>query len=1556
MESREGSKTASCSENGGGWRVCDASLHPVRSLVLDRICIYDQPSHCCVIGTDAAKKEYRVLHFKKSNSEVLKYRDDAAYTPALAQALIERETREANTQVLRAKALLGCIRFTKGYYLLVATRRQCVARLGCHRIFEVTDVELVSLCIADPKSMVLLSGAGSSPFLQPRTLEDYYRSQFLSNSLKQNFYYSHTYDLTNTLQMNMTRARVGYRVRSKFVWNEFLLKPFFSSSASCHASFVSAKEEETLLVPAAVEQWIVYLTHGSIVQCPVVCGLKPLLITLIGRVSKNFAGVRYLRRGANNDGHAANHVEVEQIVVDESSLHTQFTRGRFTSYLQVRGSVPLHWFHSATQLPKPAIKLGVRDIYYTSTRKHFQELLEDYGAPLIIMNLLRQREKRPRESILSWEYRRAVMTLKGFVDADAEVEKKEEVLLYHEFDIRESAQGAWNNVTAFAEGALEQTGFFVCNRGGTRVQRQEGVLRSNCVDCVDRTNLAQFFFGLHALGHQLHALGLLYSPVDLALSPGVQDLLLRMYLLMGDAIAVQYGGSPQVGAGVLNRGTGWDQIMGIKRLYNNMVGDREKQSALNLFLGRSHLYPNAHSGTRDSMTHVSGAEVEEEALVLGMRNSKGSGSGSVFRNENSDRDSGHAAGRMGLRHFFESRKSRVGDLLEMDLEYSLQMKSALPPAKTDDVKGWWRDPLQRHQWLMFASTASSPSKHSSVGDVDYEAKNETEALIARMCIYERAAAMKQEDENAADEVSNGAAMQEGEVVALVLTTALNTLVRRTVMLPFRLYSMQKLDFMRSLMVQREADSETIYCESSESFVELLHNHHDFPDEVRASIFYQDIESVRRMSEECEPPDDMHRMHLAVLSMYGDPLEWNVETVLEALLEVEPKVSAETVNYLRRMNVDGYALLHHPNTADSMGQRELLRRFILLLKELPRASLESARRCCAELESETMEWTQTEEEESYRNGNTSGGSDMIAFPDSTCRLLQPFFKEAVYPATMGTVVRRLLQNMSDVKSGVPRSDRLRYREKFYHRVPPAVVATQCFSANELHAWLLRNSSRLGLTLHKHVEQHDASEACWKFMLWLAHANLVTHIIIEPSHGVIVYPVKKLTDFASRTQLFTLRPLQEMHVLNRDGAFKGDVELSVGTMAFPPPPPTGCSAVVCAESLVSVALRALSSVQEMTLTNAGDFSENSNFRVLLNALFALSTQLVEVDITVLRPRERWCFWVNVFNALYIHAWLAAFVLRAQDYPTFHNTNGYEIGGYFFSLSDIKNGLLRGNKPASYALLPPFETGDPRVLFTPTELDETADNYGIEMIKKAADPPMHILRGRILLALIDTFLVPDKLEDAQVYNPRTLFDEEEPTALQNSFSRTEMPPVNTTEINDSDDDMSPLHGGGDEEFALQELNPTARDVLRRAGNIPTGAATWLTSWFGNRLASKSAAFTHPCVPLIPATLQGQIYAIEGYVLRSLTHSPPQATMIRDGTVCPRALLPLLFYPEEFGTNADEIPRLIYQMHMNAGGRKMHCSVSLNSPTASISLPGDPMRRREFCEQVGNETQRIP
>ncbi|KAG0615581.1 hypothetical protein M758_5G052900 [Ceratodon purpureus] len=120
---------------------------------------------------------------------------------------------------------------------------------------------------------------------------------------------------------------------------------------------------------------------------------------------------------------------------------------------------------------------------------------------------------------------------------------------------------------------------------------QNGVLRTNCIDCLDRTNVAQFAYGLEALGRQLQAVGLTDTPkVDP--DSGVAVALMDMYQNMGDSLALQYGGSEAHNYVFPERQGKWkattqsqEFLKSIRRYYSNTITDGEKQDAMNLFLG-----------------------------------------------------------------------------------------------------------------------------------------------------------------------------------------------------------------------------------------------------------------------------------------------------------------------------------------------------------------------------------------------------------------------------------------------------------------------------------------------------------------------------------------------------------------------------------------------------------------------------------------------------------------------------------------------------------------------------------------------------------------------------------------------------------------------------------------------------------------------------------------------------------------------------------------------------------------------------------------------------------
>ncbi|CAN6887202.1 unnamed protein product [Brassica oleracea] len=112
---------------------------------------------------------------------------------------------------------------------------------------------------------------------------------------------------------------------------------------------------------------------------------------------------------------------------------------------------------------------------------------------------------------------------------------------------------------------------------------QSGVLRTNCIDCLDRTNV---------VGRKLHAMGLSDTFKIDPNSSIAAAALMDMYQSMGDALAQQYGGSAAHNTVFPERQGKWkattqsrEFLKSIQRYYSNTYTDDEKQDAINLFLG-----------------------------------------------------------------------------------------------------------------------------------------------------------------------------------------------------------------------------------------------------------------------------------------------------------------------------------------------------------------------------------------------------------------------------------------------------------------------------------------------------------------------------------------------------------------------------------------------------------------------------------------------------------------------------------------------------------------------------------------------------------------------------------------------------------------------------------------------------------------------------------------------------------------------------------------------------------------------------------------------------------
>lgn len=567
------------SQNMGGGPAQAPEQRPHRMF---RFTLYETNVRYWITGADVLDKKFRLLRIERTGppSEVSLFEDETIYDRAqMKEILTSIDEGNKHTGGLRMKStfwgLLGFIRFTEAYYMLIITKRQQVATIGGHYVYQIEGTELVPLT----------TGA-STRFMRDRNPEELRFLGILGNlDLNKSFYFSYSYDITHSLQNNIIRQRraisqgqhqMSPDFNSMFVWNHHLLK---QAVARLKHPF----------------DWCLPIIHGFIDQASLnICG-RSIYITIIGRRSRFFAGARFLKRGINDLGYVANDVETEQIVAEKltTSFHAPgprlYANPTYTSYVHHRGSIPLYWTQDNSGVtPKPDIDLNLSDPFYQPAALHFDNLFERYGNPIYVLNLIKARERTPRESKLLHEYENCIR----YLNQSLPVDKK---IMYKAFDMSRASKTRGGDVIGSLEvigrEVLEKTGFFHNGESGyDEPQVQNGVARTNCIDCLDRTNAAQFVIGKRAFALQLKALGV-FDRDEIDYDTDAVNIFTHMFHDHGDTIAVQYGGSHLVNTMATYRKLNhWqsqsrDMVESFKRYYHNSFLDSQRQEAYNLFLG-----------------------------------------------------------------------------------------------------------------------------------------------------------------------------------------------------------------------------------------------------------------------------------------------------------------------------------------------------------------------------------------------------------------------------------------------------------------------------------------------------------------------------------------------------------------------------------------------------------------------------------------------------------------------------------------------------------------------------------------------------------------------------------------------------------------------------------------------------------------------------------------------------------------------------------------------------------------------------------------------------------
>lgn len=304
--------------------------------------------------------------------------------------------------------------------------------------------------------------------------------------------------------------------------------------------------------------------------------LQSFLLTVISRRSTKRAGLRYLRRGIDEAGNVANAVETEQIL----SSPTWDTGRRTYSFLQTRGSIPLFFSQLPYTFKPPPKLLASEEANMAAMRKHFASLSAHYGR-LQAISLV---DRHGPEVQIGEAYESTVSNLNeaGGVGGHP--------IQFEWFEFHSACRGMkFENVSILVH---LMTPFVVASGYTTldhskRTTSQSGIIRTNCMDCLDRTNVVQSAIGQYVLTQQLADQGF---SIDLATDPST-TWFNTLWADNGDAISRAYTGTSALKGDYTRTrkrnalGALTDLTLTLNRYYRNFFDDFFAQAAIDYLLG-----------------------------------------------------------------------------------------------------------------------------------------------------------------------------------------------------------------------------------------------------------------------------------------------------------------------------------------------------------------------------------------------------------------------------------------------------------------------------------------------------------------------------------------------------------------------------------------------------------------------------------------------------------------------------------------------------------------------------------------------------------------------------------------------------------------------------------------------------------------------------------------------------------------------------------------------------------------------------------------------------------
>lgn len=200
------------------------------------------------MGTNApAGTRFRVLKIDRTTApdELSITEDEAVYSKSEVDDLLEmiangNKSTGGMREIAKFYGIVGFVRFTEGYYLTIITKRSSVALIGGHYIFHIDATSTISIHSSTTPTSKLDKNSDEARYLQMYQMVD----------LTKNFYFSYSYDITRTLQANMTRLRTFPSTPAK---SSPVMSSLTSPSAGSYPSSLSTTAAAAVSTEADME-------------------------------------------------------------------------------------------------------------------------------------------------------------------------------------------------------------------------------------------------------------------------------------------------------------------------------------------------------------------------------------------------------------------------------------------------------------------------------------------------------------------------------------------------------------------------------------------------------------------------------------------------------------------------------------------------------------------------------------------------------------------------------------------------------------------------------------------------------------------------------------------------------------------------------------------------------------------------------------------------------------------------------------------------------------------------------------------------------------------------------------------------------------------------------------------------------------------------------------------------------------------------------------------------------------------------------------------------------